>query len=277
MAKSLPCPACKFPNFVGAAVCLLCKSSLAGVEATELVPQGAGGASSRTAIVFLCCHPLPPIAIEPGGRYSVGRTKSADITLPHHSISRRHGLVRASDHEVRYVDESSNGSFLNGKRVQGEVELRMGDVLTIGPYDLHVSEDPVSESHDDPLDRTSELDFASLVSGLLEEDSIMDLLQGIEFNRKSGTLSLISGRLRGTLVVRDGQPWFARLGELRDDEAVLKMLTLEAGRYMFSSTVEDGPRTMQQRLTPLLFEASRQADEDSSATHLDRDPPTMPR
>lgn len=271
MAKSIACPNCKFPNFAGAAECLLCKTSLEGVEAVEL------DASERTedeAVAYLCCHPFPPEPLYEGARLSLGRTRKADITLPHHSISRRHGAVSVAAGVVRFEDLSSNGSFINGKRVEGSVDLRPGDVLTLGPYDLEiVSERPPASEEDDAAENTSELDFTSLMSGLLEETSIFEVLQGLEYNGKTGTLSLIAGRLRGTLVVREGQPWSATLGDLRDEDAVLRMTELEEGRFIFHSTVGEGPRTMDTRLTALLLEASRQRDEH--ATQLDVDPPTL--
>ena len=270
MAKSIACPNCKFPNFAGAAECLLCKTSLEGVEAVELA------VSERTdgqAVGFLCCHPFPPEPLHEGARLSLGRTRKADITLPHHSISRSHGAVSVAEGVIRFEDLSSNGSFINGKRVEGSVTLRPGDVLTLGPYDLELLAELPAEQDDDAAENTSELDFTSLMSGLLEETSIFEVLQGLEYNAKTGTLSLIAGRLRGTLIVREGKPWSATLGDLRDDEAVLRMTTLEEGRFIFHSTVGEGERTMETRLTALLLEASRQRDEH--ATQLDADPPSF--
>lgn len=271
MAKSIACPNCKFPNFPGAAECLLCKTSLEGVEAVELEP---GARTEAEAVAYLCCHPFPPEPLYEGARLSLGRTRKADITLPHHSISRQHGSVSVSAGTVRFEDLSSNGSFINGKRVEGSVELRPGDVLTLGPYDLELlAERPPAGEEDDAAENTSELDFTSLMSGLLEETSIFEVLQGLEYNSKTGTLSLIAGRLRGTLVVREGKPWSASLGDLRDEEAVLRMTELKEGRFIFHSTVGEGERTMESRLTALLLEASRQRDELS--TQLDLDPPTL--
>jgi pSer/pThr/pTyr-binding forkhead associated (FHA) protein len=271
VAKSLSCPACKFPNFLGAEVCLLCKTSLDGILATEIVPDDQ--VPSETTLGYLCCYPFPPVPLKRGDRFVFGRTRSADIVLPHHSVSRRHGEIRVAGDKIVYEDLSSNGSFLNGKRLSGEVTLRVGDMLTIGPYDLELTLETEGAGVD--RSRTSELDFSSLISGLLEETSIYEVLQGLEYNAKSGTLSILSGRLRGALVVREGKPWFANLGDLRDDEAVLKMLELTEGRFIFSNTVEDGSRSMQSRLTALLLEGSRQQDE--LTTHTDLDPPTEPR
>jgi FHA domain-containing protein/uncharacterized protein DUF4388 len=275
VAQSIPCPSCKFPNFLTAKVCLLCKVELEGAEAQE-VPDDilTESGDAPRAVAFLYCHPFEPLALIPGQTLRIGRVAECDLMLPHHSISRCHGMVKIAGDEVTYEDTSSNGSFLNGKRLGSEVRIRPGDVLTVGPYDLEVMPEAPSSDDDASSERTSELDFSSFMSGLLEETSIYEVLQSLEFNRKSGALSIISGRLRGTLVFVEGQPWTASFGELHDEEAVLKILELRIGRYLFGATGEPvGERRIKSGLTALLLEGSRQLDEH--ATHLDADPPTQ--
>lgn len=287
MAKSIPCPTCKFPNFLSAKVCLLCKAELAGAPEAEVEEDelsGGSGAAPKAGqkpLGYLHCHPFEPLPLLANATLRIGRVSDCDLMLPHHSISRCHGVVRIGEGEVHYEDRSSNGSFLNGKRLSGQARLRGGDVLTIGPYDLEVLAEAPSEKEEESAERTSELDFSSFMSGLLEETSIYEVLQSLEFNRKSGSLSLIAGRLRGTLVIVEGQPWHAHLGEHHDEEAVLKMLELKEGRYLFGSTGDDpGQRRIRATLTALLLEGSRQLDElstqaDELSTHLDSDPPTQ--
>ena len=90
---------------------------------------------------------------------------------------------------------------------------------------------------------------------------IAEVFQGIEFNAKTGTLSVAAGTRRGKLVVAAGKPVRAVLGRLRDDEAVLGMIALTQGRFSFTADVEPGEQTMESTLTGLLFEASRRIDE----------------
>lgn len=274
MAQSIACPSCKFPNFPTAKVCLLCKAELAGAP-TQEVPDDLLSEASEAArpVAFLFCHPFEPLPLVAGETLQIGRVPECDLMLPHHSISRCHGKIKVAVGEVTYEDTSSNGSFLNGKRLDREVPLRPGDVLTVGPYDLEVMPEAPSDASDASSERTSELDFSSFMSGLLEETSIYEVLQSLEFNRKSGTLSIISGRLRGSLVFVEGQPWTANLGELHDEEAVLKMLELRIGRYLFGATGEAvGERRIKSALTALLLEGSRQLDEGGQ---LGLDPPTQ--
>ncbi|MBL4850584.1 MAG: DUF4388 domain-containing protein [Planctomycetes bacterium] len=275
MAQTIACPSCKFPNFLTAKLCLLCKSALAGVESQELEDLVLPESSDATrAVAYLYCHPFEPVPLISGEDVTIGRVSECGLMLPHHSISRCHGTVQVRGDEITYKDSSSNGSFLNGKRLTAEVPVRPGDVLTVGPYDLEVLRDAPSEDDEESSERTSELDFSSYMSGLLEETSIYEVLQSLEYNSKSGSLSIIAGRLRGSLLFVEGQPWRASYGDLHDEEAVLKILELRVGRYLFGATGEEpGERKIKSGLTALLLEGSRQLDEHS--THLDVDPPTQ--
>jgi pSer/pThr/pTyr-binding forkhead associated (FHA) protein len=64
---------------------------------------------------------------------AVGRTPENDIQLESDRISRRHALVRFENH-VFYVHDlgSSNGTFVNDVRVQGQQALQDGDVVRFG-------------------------------------------------------------------------------------------------------------------------------------------------
>ncbi len=71
---------------------------------------------------------LIPLA---GDVVHVGRGLAADLRLDDASVSRRHAVLVNGD-TVRVLDDrSSNGTFVNGRRVS-QAELRNGDVLVIG-------------------------------------------------------------------------------------------------------------------------------------------------
>jgi hypothetical protein len=93
--------------------------------------------------------PLPP-PVEPG-RYlevrgageallvrlspdmtRIGRGQSADLRLDENSVSRRHAIVVDSAEGPRILDDrSSNGTFVNGHRVE-QADLKHGDVIVLG-------------------------------------------------------------------------------------------------------------------------------------------------
>jgi hypothetical protein len=64
---------------------------------------------------------------------SVGRTPENDIKLNSDRVSRRHAVVRF-ENNVFYVQDlgSSNGTFVNDNRVQGQQALQDGDMVRFG-------------------------------------------------------------------------------------------------------------------------------------------------
>ena len=63
----------------------------------------------------------------------VGRDRAADLILRDPEVSRRH--ARFESHEgIVYVEDlrSSNGTFLNGRRVIESIEIRPGDEIDVG-------------------------------------------------------------------------------------------------------------------------------------------------
>ena len=68
-----------------------------------------------------------------GERLVVGRRPDCDVRIPTLDVSRQHCEVRLTDDSVKVKDlGSSNGTFVNGKRV-ADAELNPGDRLQIGP------------------------------------------------------------------------------------------------------------------------------------------------
>jgi len=68
---------------------------------------------------------------------SVGRLPECTIPLPDPNVSRRHCEVRASGSSFIVVDlGSTNGTKVNGARIQGEHTLADGDVVSVGPLSM---------------------------------------------------------------------------------------------------------------------------------------------
>jgi hypothetical protein len=62
----------------------------------------------------------------------IGRGLAADLHLDESSVSRRHAIVVPRSSGARILDDrSSNGTFVNGRRVQ-QADLRSGDVIVLG-------------------------------------------------------------------------------------------------------------------------------------------------
>lgn len=62
----------------------------------------------------------------------VGRGITADVHLDDHTVSARHAIVVLRAEKLRILDDrSTNGTFVNGRRVD-ECELHDGDVVVLG-------------------------------------------------------------------------------------------------------------------------------------------------
>lgn len=230
-------------------------------EAPRSALSGKGYDPSEV-VAWLVCEPLEPIPVLPDAQISIGRSAECDVVLRHRSISRKQGIVREVGGSLLYQDlGSSNGTFVNGRRTK-QAKLEPGDVLNFGPYTLEVHSNATVQELEDELDGegTQVLEVSSITHGFLHEVPLGEVLQGIEFNQKSGTLRLISGELRGELAIDRGRPLRASFGGKTEDEAVLAMLALAEGRYMFAPELELGAPKVKGTITALLLEASRRAD-----------------
>lgn len=73
----------------------------------------------------------------------IGRKEDCDVRIPLSEVSRKHCRLMADDEVLRVEDlGSSNGTFLNGMRVQ-EAIVQPGDSLQIGPIVFIVQIDGV--------------------------------------------------------------------------------------------------------------------------------------
>jgi len=83
----------------------------------------------------------------PGGRVRVpfardvvlvGRDRLCDVRLEDRTVSRRHAALRLGDGGVLAEDLSTNGTFVGGERIDGEVTVPFGAALAMGVFSLRV-------------------------------------------------------------------------------------------------------------------------------------------
>jgi len=84
-------------------------------------------------------------------RLTIGRSRESDIFLPDQWLSRHHAEIRVRSEGVFVSDlGSKNGTLLNGARIDGEMRLAAGDVLTLGEHLLTLApEEPDVEDDAD--------------------------------------------------------------------------------------------------------------------------------
>ncbi|KRE67015.1 MULTISPECIES: FhaA domain-containing protein [Micrococcaceae] len=106
--------------------------------------QGPGGATPPRPNVP-AAPSRPPVRLQPvldieGQRYSLnapsivlGRSSEADIHIDDTGVSRRHLEIRTANGATSAVDlGSTNGSYVNGQKVSGSIELTDGSTITMG-------------------------------------------------------------------------------------------------------------------------------------------------
>ena len=72
--------------------------------------------------------------------FELGRTREAEIFLRDPEVSRRHARFEAQNGVVFLEDlKSSNGTFLNGRRLAEPLEIRTGDEIDVGTTRLVVA------------------------------------------------------------------------------------------------------------------------------------------
>jgi hypothetical protein len=190
------------------------------------------------------------------------------MILAHEAVSRTHATIRVAADQIVIEDGSTYGTCVNGERVVTR-EIKAGDLITIGPYMIAVraTREPnaLGEAATRPLRIMS--GSSEAMGGRLEKVPLAEVLQSIEFNEKTGTLKVFDDVAQepGALVIYSGSPMFAEWGELKDDEAVFRMLALERGNFSFVSKVDAGEKSMEGTLTKLLFDFGRTLDEQEAA------------
>lgn len=71
------------------------------------------------------------------GEFAVGRNASCQLSLDDPLISRRHALLTVSADRVVVEDlQSRNGVAVNGQHIDGPVEVKAGDRITIGSQEM---------------------------------------------------------------------------------------------------------------------------------------------
>ncbi len=69
--------------------------------------------------------------------FTIGRGSDQDIRIIDHTVSRNHAEIRHEGESFFVRDVGSvNGTLLNGKPLEGEVELKSGDIIGIGKHSL---------------------------------------------------------------------------------------------------------------------------------------------
>lgn len=181
------------------------------------------------------------IPLSPGAAIVLGRdAATCNHVLADERVSRVHTMVFHKDGKYTLKDlNSSNGTYLNGKRVSGAPLLSPGDVIEIRPFTFEfVSPDPSQTSTQVPA--------ASLVvaakgkakmEGPLSTLSVSDLIQMLNATLQSGVLTVTDGKeATATFVLQDGEVAQAAYEGKSGEEAFFSAMRIREGRFEFTKT-----------------------------------------
>jgi pSer/pThr/pTyr-binding forkhead associated (FHA) protein len=106
-----------------------------GKPATVWTPESGGSSETRddTSLTF---------RLSSGAIKTIGRADRADFVVDRALVSRLHCRLTAGEDKLEVEDlASTNGTFVNGKRVE-RAELVSGDRLRVGRIELTVEREP---------------------------------------------------------------------------------------------------------------------------------------
>ncbi len=96
--------------------------------------------------------------------------------------------------------------------------------------------------------------------GNLEDLSLVELIQLLNLNKRSGRLEIMSEET-GKVIFKDGNMIFARYGNARGEEAINAMVQIKKGSFKFEPTTEEVEPNIQGSTMNILLEACRLMDE----------------
>lgn len=80
------------------------------------------------------------VGLPAGKTITVGRSREVELPLPDLKLSRRHCRIESGLNGFILRDlNSTNGTYLNGRRVEGEVQLRHEDRIVLGDMEIEFS------------------------------------------------------------------------------------------------------------------------------------------
>lgn len=142
----------------------------------ELILRGSDGGERRV-----------PIAKD---RITLGRSRDCDVFIPDQWLSRMHAEILRDPGGLQIMDlGSKNGTLVNGRKIDGRVPLRSGDVITLGDHNIGVGA-PAPADDKDEVEAIGTRIFSAkaLKDSLAQAPQTADDLQ-----RKNRVLAALSG------------------------------------------------------------------------------------
>ena len=211
-----------------------------------------------------------PLHLEETCVFTVGRSNTSDLTIPSQRVSRQHAEIfhKNAGYVLRDLG-SQNGTLVNGKRIRGERRLSDGDEIEFGPYLCTFREGGARGLDVSDSNAMTQPMVGDAMAGRLDQINLVELLQTLEFNKKSGTLEVFGSDGEGSVVLKDGAPKFAEHGQLQGEEAIYVLIGFTDGQFSFSPEIETQDENVTRGMGSILMEACRRIDEPAEADSQD--------
>ncbi len=135
---------------------------------------------------------IVPIKFDERNVLQLGRDPSNDIRLDAPQISRFNTQIERVGTRIRVRDlRSSNGTFVNGQRIEGEVWLQPNDQIRVGPYRFVLGEDGL-DRYDES--RGLRVDVVGLNKWVRRD---LNILQNISFSINPREFIVVVGQSGG--------------------------------------------------------------------------------
>jgi pSer/pThr/pTyr-binding forkhead associated (FHA) protein len=230
--------------------------------------------NQRTAMLF--CPPLPPLRLTTESPVAIGRHSSCQLAIRREDVSRRHAEVRYEDESFVVRDlGSTNGTYVNDRRLEEPHVLRPGDRIDLGSNVVTFceieSEMGAGSAAEDEGEAKTMIAMPPLTSkgtgeafmGDLAEIPPFCLFQVLEMGNMSGLLEIQSEDVTGRLWFQNGSPTHAETEKQAGFDAALTLAVAGTGQFRFQPQVETDEITIRASVTELLLEACRNQDEDA--------------
>src|SRR5262245_52352121 len=104
----------------------------------------AGGSSTSSEagvavdVEVVSAHGSEVLSGVEGPTLIVGRAQGSNVLLKHDDVSRRHCSVEVTKKGLVVRDLSTNGTFIDGRRVMGAQQIAFGKPIVVGPFTLRI-------------------------------------------------------------------------------------------------------------------------------------------
>ncbi|MCP4677962.1 MAG: FHA domain-containing protein [Deltaproteobacteria bacterium] len=88
---------------------------------------------------------------------SIGRVQGNEIVLPRGNVSKRHATLEHKNNKFTLTDlGSTNGTYVNGRRVNASMQVTVGDKIYVGDYIVDIQSREAFEKDDEETEKTLE-------------------------------------------------------------------------------------------------------------------------